>query len=157
MIRNWVTKLSKSVNSRAVARRRQLSLPIKISFEPDRNTGSLRMPIRDLSISGETKDLSLTGVAFIVSSIRVNEAYLVGEGRLLNAEITFPSGKVKLQLRGERYEQIGDQHLSISEYIVGAKIIYISEEDKDRYVEFLKGKKQKNTGPLELGIDKGNA
>lgn len=156
MIRKWATKFSKSVNKRVVARRREMKLPIKISFEPDRNTGSLRMPVRDLSIKGETHDLSLTGVAFIVSSIRVNELYLVGEGRILNAEITLPDGKISMQMQGERYEQIGNQHLSISEYMVGARILKMSETDREFYNEFLRGRREK-TGPLELEIDKSKA
>lgn len=152
MIRKWATKFSKSVNKRVVARRRNVSVPINITFEPNRNTGSLKMPVNDLSIRGETKDLSATGIAFIVSAIRVNECYLVGEGRILNAELTLPSGKINVKIQGERYEQIGSQHLSISEYMVGAKILQMSEVDNEIYKEFLKGKKPK-TGSLELGID----
>lgn len=152
MIRKWATKFSKSVNKRVVARRRKLSVPINITFEPDRNTGSLNMPVNNLSIRGETKDLSSSGIAFLVSAIRVNECYLVGEGRILNAELTLPAGKIKMKMRGERYEQIGDEHLSISEYIVGAQILQMSETDREIYQEFLKGKKQK-AGSLELGVD----
>lgn len=156
MIRELVSKFSKSMSKRAVSRRRELSLPIKITFEPDRNTGSLQMPIKNLSINGETKDLSVSGIAFIVSSIRLNEYYLVGEGRILNAEVSLPGGKVKMQMTGERYEQIDNQHLSISKYVVGARIISISADDKAIYEEFLKNKKQ-HTGSLELGIDKSKA
>lgn len=156
MLRKWTSKFSKSINKRVVARRREINAPIKITFEPDRNTGSLQLPIKNLSISGETQDLSTSGIAFIVSSIRVNEFYLVGEGRILNAEISLPNGKVKMQLKGERYEQIGNHHLSISEYIVGASILKMSDEDREIYIEALKGKRQK-AGSLELGIDKGKA
>ena len=156
MIREWIEKVSKSVSGRTSSRRRELSLPIKISFVPDRKTGSLQMPRENLSITGETRDLSATGVAFIVSSIRIKEAYLVGEGRTLNAEITLPIGKITLQLKGERYEQIGDQHLSISEYIVGAKIVHMSNADKEAYVAFLSNKKQQ-AGTLNLGTHKSKA
>lgn len=156
MIREWISKVNKSVNKRTVSRRRELSLPIKITFEPDRNTGSLQMPIKNLYVTGETKDLSLSGIAFIVSSIRLNEYYLVGEGRILNAEISLSSGKIRMQLKGERYEQIDNQHLSISRYIVGAKILSMSANDKAMYEEFLK-RKRGNTGSLELGIDKSKA
>lgn len=156
MIREWASKFSKSVNKRVVARRREMKLPIKISIEPDRNTGSLQMPVKEFSIKGETHDLSATGIAFIVSSIRINELYLVGEGRMLNAEITLPNGKVNIQMKGERYEQVGNQHLSMSEYMVGARIVKMTNADKEIYEEFLKGKKGKASA-LELGINKGKA
>ncbi len=156
MIRKWASKISKSVGKHAAGRCRQVSLPIKITFEPDRNTGSLNMPFKDISTIGETKDLSKTGLSFIVSSIRVNEYYIVGEGRILNAEVSLPGGKVKMRLEGERYEQISSQHLSINEYMVGVKIIGMSVEDKATYEEFLKGKRQR-AGSLELEIDKSKA
>lgn len=156
MLREWASKFSRSVNKRVVARRRRMKLPIKISIEPDRNTGNLKMPSVDLTIKGETHDLSLSGIAFIVSSIRVREFYLVGDGRLLNAEVTLPDGKITMQMRGERYEQVGNHHLSVTEYLVGARILQMSEEDRELYREFLRGKRQK-AGSLELGIDKGKA
>lgn len=156
MIRKWISKFSKSVNERAAPRRRELHLPIKISFVPDRKTGSLQMPMQDLSIAGETRDLSKTGLAFQVPSIRIKEAYLVGEGRTLNAEVSLPIGKVTLQLKGERYQQVGGEHLSISEYIVGAKIVHMSNADKEIYEEFLTNKKQQ-AGSLNLGTHKSKA
>ncbi len=153
MIRKWASKFRKSVSKRVVSRRREYHLPIEISFEPDRNTGSLQRPINKLSVRGETCDLSETGIGFVVSSIRLREYYLVGEGRVLTAELKLPNGRIKMQIVGQRYEQVG-QHASNTKYLVGAKIVQISEGDKDIYSSFLEKNKQK-TGMLELGIDEG--
>lgn len=153
MIRKWTSRFRKSIDKRAVSRRREINMPITITFEPDKNTGSLQKPISELSIRGETRDLSDSGIGFVVSSIRINEFYLVGEGRLLNAEIGLPGGKVKMQLVGQRYKQVG-QHVSASEYLVGAKIMKMTDGDRKIYTEFLKKKRIKG-GTLELGIDEG--
>jgi hypothetical protein len=147
MIRKLVSKLSKSVNKRVVARRHDYNLSIKISFEVNRNTGSLQMPLNNLSIRGETKDMSNSGIAFVVSSIRLQEYYLVGDGHTLNAELDLPNGKVQMRIMGQRYEQIG-KHISTTQYLVGAKILSISETDLAIYKDFLKNKKQ--TGSLKL-------
>ncbi len=154
MIREWVSKFRRSVNKRAVPKRCEFETSIIISLGPDRNTGSLLTSKNAPTIRGETRDLSSTGIGFVVSSIRLKETYLVGEGRVLNAEINLPGGKIKMDLIGQRYNQIG-QHVSATQYLVGAKIIKISDTDREVYNEFLNTKQQKNTGSLKLGIDEG--
>lgn len=151
MFRKFFTQLNKSVSKQVVAARHEYAVPIKLTFEPDRNTGKLRMP--NLSITGETKDLSHSGIAFVVSSIRLKENYLVGEDRTLNAELDLPNGKVKLRIVGRRYEQISE-HISVSQYLIGAKILFMTEDARETYEHFLRyGKKMKKTGTLQLGID----
>ena len=153
MIRKWTSKLRRSVRKRAVSKRRGSKIPITISFEPDKTTGNLGQAFAKLSTRGETSDLSETGIGFVVSSIRLREFYLVGEGRVLNAQLNLPEGKVKIQLMGQSYKQIG-QSVSNTQYLVGAKILRMSEGDRLIYNEFLKGKRPEG-GALELGIDEG--
>jgi hypothetical protein len=154
MFRNLISKLNRSVSKQVVAARRDYVVPIKLTFEPDRNTGKLRMPVNELAIIGETRDLSHSGIGFVVSAIRLKEYYLVGEDRVLNAELDLPNGKVKFQIVGQRYEQVGE-HISVSKYLIGAKIVNMSEENREVYKYFLRhGKKVKRgTGTLQLGID----
>ncbi len=154
MLRKFFSKLNRSVSKQVVAQRRDHAVPIRLTFEPDRTTGKLRMP-SDLCIVGETKDMSQTGIAFVVNSVRVREYYLVGEGRTLNAELDLPNGKVKVQIVGQRYEQIGE-HISVSQYLIGAKIVHMTDEDREAYKYFLRYGKNSgkgNTATLQLGID----
>ena len=151
MIRKWTSKLRKFLSKRVVSPRRKFQTPIKLSFEPDKTTGNLQMPVNDLSIRGETEDLSFTGIAFTVSSIRLREYYLVGEGRKLNAEINLPNGKVKMQLIGQRYKQVG-KHVSVMQYLIGARILNMSDGDRETYKEFLR-KRKNRAGSLELEVD----
>ena len=154
MIRKLVSKFNKSITERVISARKNYEFPIKVWFEPDRNTGRLRMPLENMVVTGETKDLSRTGIAFIVSVIRIQENYLVGEGRVLNAEIDLPDGKVKMQIVGSRYEQVG-QHISTARFLVGAKITQMSQDNREVYEHFLRYGKKRKKGSLELGIDKG--
>src|SRR4051812_26035156 len=108
IIRKFFSKLNGKIIRRFAPSRRTTELPIKITVEPDRNTGRLVLNKEILSIRGSTKDLSTTGIAFWVDSIRLREHYLVGEARILNAEIDLPNGKVKMQIVGRRYEQVGE-------------------------------------------------
>jgi hypothetical protein len=101
-------------------------------------------------MTGETYDMSGSGIAFVVSSIRVMENYLVGQERVLLAELDLPGGKVKMKVLGRRYEQVG-VHLSTEKYLVGAEIVHISEA----YEHFLKFGRTtpKATAQMQLGID----
>lgn len=152
MIRKWASLFTRSVNKRVVSRRRPLHVPIKISFEPETNTGGLRLPPANLSTRGETHDLSTSGIAFVVSSIRIEQYYLVGEGRTLNAEMTLPAGKIKMKMIGVRYEQIGE-HVSTTQYLVGASITEMSDADREAYREFLTTRPRKGRA-LEFGVNK---
>ncbi|MEP6901699.1 MAG: hypothetical protein ABJA66_08115 [Actinomycetota bacterium] len=154
MIRKLVAKFNRSIAERIVSPRKNYEVSIKIWFEPDKNTGRLKMPVENMVIIGETKDLSRSGIAFVVSAIRIKENYLVGEGRMLNAELDLPDGKVQMQIVGSRYEQVG-QHISTARYLIGAKITEMSQENREVYEDFLRHGNKRKKGSLELGIDKG--
>jgi hypothetical protein len=133
--------------------RHKRAVPIKLSFEPNKDIGRSNTPPQVVYISGETADLSNSGVAFVVSSIRIKENYLVGEGRVLNAELDLPSGKVSMKIVGQRYEQVGE-HTSTAKYLVGASIREMTDESREAYDAFLRyGGRKGNTGSLKFGID----
>ena len=105
-------------------------------------------------MTGETKDLSRSGVGFIVAAIRIQENYLVGGGRVLNAELDLPNGKIQMQIVGMRYEEVG-QHISTARFLVGARITEMSDENREAYEHFLRYGDKLKKGSLALGIDKG--
>lgn len=144
------------MTERAAPRRHDYQMPIMISFEPHKNLARKNAATANLSLRGETKDLSRTGIAFVVPSIRLREYYLVGENRLLNAELNLPAGKIKMRIVGQRYEQLGDEHSSTTSYLIGATIAEINDGDREIYEEFLQLgiKTEINHARLELGIDK---
>ena len=155
MLRKLIGNFKKSMSERIAPRRHVYQMPVIISFEPHKNVGR-QNTAANLSVRGETKDLSSSGIAFIVPSIRLREYYLVGENRTLNVELNLPGGKLKMQVVGMRYEQLGDEHSSATTYMIGAHITQITAGDREIYEEFLRtGIKTKvKAGRLELGIDK---
>lgn len=132
-------------------------VPISIMFEPNNQTGRLRLPLENISIKGVSRDLSESGIAFVVPSIRLKENYLVGENRTLGAELDLPNGKIKMIVVGQRYEQITDEQTSGTKYLIGAKIVQINDSDKEIYQYFLRHNADftKNQKAFNFGIDKG--
>jgi hypothetical protein len=155
MIRKLIGDFRKSMFERGAPRRHDYQMPIIISFEQCKNTGKKDETI-NLSVRGETKDMSKTGIAFIVPSIRLREYYLVGENRTLDVELNLPDGKVKMQVVGQRYEQLSDEHSSTNSYIIGASISEMADDDRSVYEDFLRvgNKTEISAGTLELGTDK---
>ena len=88
-------------------------------------------------LSGETTDISETGIGFVVAAIRIKENYLVGQERKLNVELDLSGQKIRMQVQGVRYERVGI-HLSTERYLIGAQIVAINEEDKEAYDHLLR-------------------
>jgi hypothetical protein len=147
IIRKIFSRLSRSMVENVTARRHKFHVPIKITINPNTGaTGKLTVRREPLSISGETEDLSKTGLAFIVSSIRLREYYLVGEDRPLEAELDLPNGRIKMEILGVRYEQVGIHDSAVS-FLIGAKILSITPLEKEVYEEYLRlGNKVKKVG-----------
>jgi hypothetical protein len=116
---------------------------VKVWFAPEQNTANLSLTNENAYLSGETTDVSATGIGFIVASIRISEKYLVGQERILNVELDLAGRKIRMQVIGRRYEKVGI-HVSTEKYLVGAEIVRMIESDRDAYEDFLKnGKKYK--------------
>ncbi|MER3631774.1 MAG: hypothetical protein C4325_06060 [Blastocatellia bacterium] len=106
-------------------------------MEPTKTFGIGTSSADNTFLSGETVDLSKTGVAFSVSAIRIYEHYLVGQERTLNLIIDLPDGPVSLQVIGRRYERVCDEN-GVEHYIVGAEITRLEDENRNRYLHFLR-------------------
>src|SRR5215213_1464594 len=156
VIRKLISKLNLTFVENRTARRHNLQVPVRITLEPNETNckgGKLTTKCESLSASGETKDLSKCGIAFIVPSIRLREYYLVGENRTLQAELDLPNGKIKMQIVGVRYEQIGIHDSSVS-YLIGAKIVSITPLEQEIYEEYLKfGNKVKTDKAQDFSLE----
>ncbi len=155
MIRELISRFNRSLSERMVSARRRHTAPMKVWFDPDTKGERASEAAKAACILGETVDISRSGIAFLVTSIRVKEKYLVGHERNLNVEIDLPTGKVHLTAIGRRYEKVG-VHISTERFLVGAHILNLTGVDKENYETFLRNgnRRSKNTAPsLELGID----
>lgn len=155
MLRKLISRFNSSLSESMVSARRKHTAPVKIWFEPEINSERAREISRAACLYGETFDISRTGIAFIVPSIRVKEKYLVGHQLTLNIELDLPSGRVNMKVLGKRYEKVGDE-IATEKFLVGAHIMSLDGQDKDNYETFLKrGNRavRRPAGSLELGID----
>lgn len=137
MIRSLMSRITGFIAERSHSPRRRCQLPVRVWFEPLKIPGIHTSSADNAFLAGETVDLSKTGVAFSVSAIRIHEHYLVGQERTLNLLIELPDGPVTLQVIGRRYERTEDEH-GIERYLVGAEISLLEDENRKRYLHFLR-------------------
>ena len=155
MIRELITRFNRSLSERMVSARRRHTAPMKVWFDADVNTERGREVAQAACIFGETVDISRSGIAFLVPSIRVKEKYLVGHERNLNVEIDLPTGKVYLRAIGKRYEKVGI-HISTERFFVGAHILSLTGQDRENYETFLRNGTRRAKGQaagFELSAD----
>ena len=129
--RRIVSQLRRFIGNRRHSRRVRVRLRFTLSLsDPRVNTnGSRRLPTLD----GHTLDISITGLALIVSAIRIGEHYLAGADRKLHVKLELPSGPVEMKVVTVRYEDLEDG----SGYLIGARILEMSDADRksfDKYV-----------------------
>ncbi|HTK25144.1 MAG TPA: PilZ domain-containing protein [Pyrinomonadaceae bacterium] len=155
MIRDIISRFARTVTERRASPRKKFQLPIKIWFDPDPSIHRSAAGDGELNITGVTADISATGIGILVPSIRIKENYLVAEDRILNAEINLRGRKVRMRVIGRRYERVGI-HASTEQYLVGAEIVEMSDDDRRTYEYFLKnGHKLKAMvePSLEMGLE----
>ena len=154
MIRKLVSRLNETLSEKLVSARRRHNAPIKIWFAPDIHSGRLERPEVNTCLVGETVDISRTGIAFLVPSIRIKEKYLVGQDRNLIMELDLPRGKCQVRVIGRRYEKFGP-HLSTERFLVGAHILGFESDGEGVFMDFLRNGRRgrRTTGKLQLGLD----
>lgn len=155
MLRELASRFSVTWIERRASVRKKFEVPVRVCFAPEKNPNNITRSCEDLFLSGQTVDLSETGIAFVVASIRIKEKYLVGQERVLNVELDLAGKTVRMQVLGKRYERVGI-HASTERYLVGAAITEMGPDDRQKYEYFLKNGKKllKAAGmpALEMGV-----
>jgi hypothetical protein len=140
-LRSLAARFNQSASRLASAPRRKVEIPLIVSLDVERKTGSLSKRTETLMVSGFTADASKSGISFVLPCIRLGENYLAGHGgeqKRLNLSLQLSNGaQVRMTVLTCRYEMI-EIHDSVQQYKIGAEIIAISESDAGRYFDFLR-------------------
>jgi hypothetical protein len=134
LTRTIVSRLRQYVGDRRHSKRRDVRLRFCLSLI------SAAKPLngtrRVSSIEGHTLDLGERGLALVVPAIRLGEHHLVGENRSLNVKLELPDGPVEMQVAPVRYESL-EEHPTEAGYLIGARIVAMTEEDRAKFSEYL--------------------
>lgn len=93
--------------------------------------------VQTIPLVGFTRDISETGLALIVPSLRVGDRYLIDEGCTLRVVLLdLPlSGEIEVYATPVRYEQLKEPEIG---HLIGVRITEMSDTDRDRLLHYLK-------------------
>ena len=133
-IRSLVSRVRVYFKDRRQSPRLRTRLSFTISLCRKSNGNGLQP--RAHALKGYTRDMSMKGLALLVPKVHLDGHHLAAEGRELQLVLELPGGSISMQIIPHRYEQ-----LEISEsgctYLIGAKIVQIGDEDRERYSIFI--------------------
>src|SRR2546422_7718148 len=104
LTRTILGRLRNFIRDRRRAERLQVSLPFTISLVDERSSR------RPKSTDGHTADISSSGLALVLSVIRIGDQYLAGENPKLRIKLELPVGPVEIHATSVRYERLDEEN-----------------------------------------------
>lgn len=134
--RRMAAQLRRFVGNRRMARRVRARLDFTLTLQDPRMNGNgfRRLP----PLKGHTTDISTTGLALIVPTIRIGEHYLAGIDKRLFVRLEIEGNSVDMKLVPVRYECLEDDPEDQG-YLIGAHIEEMSAQDRAKFNEFVEG------------------
>jgi hypothetical protein len=132
LIRSVVSRMQVYVKDRRRSPRLRVRLLFSVSVCRSGNTNGSS---RESALKGHTRDLSMNGLALNVPQIHLDGYHLAAGGRELQLRLELPGGPISIVVTPRRYERLEDAELGCN-YLIGAKISKISDEDRERYLAF---------------------
>ena len=132
LVRSVIAGINKVVRKQNHSTRRVVRLPLNVSLANQKSNGKRQLA----SKVGFTHDLRKTGISFILSSLQIGGRHLFCDsGPNLEISIQLPSGSVTLKAITTRYDVVSGHE---SGFLIGARIVGMSEDDRVRYYDFLR-------------------
>ncbi|HEY3103290.1 MAG TPA: PilZ domain-containing protein [Pyrinomonadaceae bacterium] len=103
---------------------------------------------QDRTLKGHTRDISASGLALMLPQIHLDGYHLAAEGRELQVTLELPTGTMPLVVIPRRYEKLEESELGCN-YLIGARIVQITEEDRTRLESFIAHSLSGNVSPRD--------
>jgi PilZ domain len=137
LIRSIAGRLREFVGNRRVAPRYVTHLEVGLALNVTLpGADASKKDTQPLRLAGYTRDISASGLALIVPSIRVGGQYVTGENRLLRIMLKLPTGPIEIHATPVRYSPLDDDAADTG-YLVGVQIVSMSDEDRARFTAYL--------------------
>lgn len=147
LIKSAIARLGKFLKRRGRVLRLGARFDVRLPFLVTllgTDKSSAKNPLTDPALVGFTRDLSETGLTLMLPSMRIGDAYLTDVESYLDVKLELPGGAVSIRTASVRFEQLRSREAGCS-YLLAVRIVNMQNDDRDRYVSYLKtiGGKQK--------------
>lgn len=100
------------------------------------------------ALVGFTRNLSETGLTLLLPSVRIGNAYLTDVESYLDVRLELPGGPVAIRTASVRFEQLPRREAGCG-YLLAVRIVNMQNDERDRYVAYLKTLGSKKQGLRE--------
>ena len=145
LLRSIISRLRGAMGDRRRARRYRARLRASVSLLDVKLVAESAIPRQLPQLEGYTRDLSETGLALVVPTIRIGEYYLTGDGRRLLVTLDLPPAPLALHVIPVRYEKL-DEDRTETGYLIGVRITEISDADRAQFNAYLEKIGMKDEG-----------
>ncbi|HEX8459451.1 MAG TPA: PilZ domain-containing protein [Pyrinomonadaceae bacterium] len=101
------------------------------------HAGNATPTTQPLRLVGRTRNISETGLAFVVPTLRIGEGFAAVIGRPLLITLYLPSGSVEIQATPVRYEPLPPGTPERG-YLIGVQITEMADDEWVRMVEYVR-------------------
>ena len=122
-------------NERRAAPRREVKLEFRVLLIATKTSAEGEEQM--LPLIGYTRNVSESGLALLVSAKNMSVLYSLGYSYTLQLVLTLPAGSVEMEVSPVRYQHIKESSGG-SLILIGAHITKISDEDRTRFVQYLR-------------------
>jgi c-di-GMP-binding flagellar brake protein YcgR len=133
LIRSVVSRVRTYLKDRRQSPRLRARLVLSVSVRRKTNANGAAST---RTLKGHTRDVSAGGIAMLLPQVHLAGYHLAAEGRELNVTLELPDGGMSLVILPRRYEMLEDSELGCN-YLIGAKIVEISDADRVRLENFI--------------------
>src|ERR1700730_1683165 len=133
-IRSVVSRMRVYFKDRRESSRLRIRLLFSVSIY--RKSNGAGVPHREYVLKGHTRDISMSGLALNVSQVHLDGHHLAAEGRELQLTLELPGGAISMLVVPQRYERFDEAELGCN-YLIGAQISKIEDEDRRLYLSFI--------------------
>lgn len=134
LIRSVVSRVRTFLKDRRHSPRLRVRLRFSISVL--RKANSNGSGPSSSTLKGHTRDISTKGLAMLLPQVHLAGYHLAAEGRELHVMLELPDGPMSMMVLPRRYEMLDDADLGCN-YLIGAKIIDLSDQDRVRLESFI--------------------
>jgi hypothetical protein len=119
-------------------RRQSPRLRVRLQFTAalHRTTKGLSLRRRPQFLKGHTRDISMKGLAMLLSQVHLDGRHLATDGRELELRLEIGTGEpLAMLVMPNRYERLDEAELGCN-YLIGVRIVSMDERDRIRYENF---------------------
>jgi hypothetical protein len=114
----------------------RLSIRLLFSISVCRSSNGNGSQHRERALRGHTRDIGFGGLALYVPQVHLDGHHLAAGERELQLRLELPGGPISMLVVPRRYERLEDAELGCN-YLIGAEISQIDDEDRRRYSGFI--------------------